>query len=193
MNNFPDLSLSLILSAIYLILDNILTCDESQGPYLYPDVCAWSGRSCLCVSASVLVPRSSPLASSLVGRNGLGSIRSLSEGRNILTLTALIPDMSCHWENVGGFLLDGLTVSKKLLNWMWNCGETNPVYGFSIKATDDAYIGECTSDANKIFYWKHFGWNVDWSNVFQIFWNRLTIFGVIRVNLSAFEIFLIPI
>ena len=60
----------------------------------------------------------------------------------LLTFLALIPDMSCHWENVGYFPFDGLTVSKKLPNRMWNYGETNPVCRIRIKVTDDAVLDE---------------------------------------------------
>ena len=92
---------------------------------------------------SALESLSSPLVSPLVGRSGSGSIRSPSEGRTLLTLSELSPDMSFHWDNFGRLMLDGLTVSKKLSNWMWNCGDNTCVYRLSIKSADDEDLGDC--------------------------------------------------
>ena len=67
---------------------------------------------------------------------------SLYEVRWILTLSALIPHMSCHCESVGKLPLDDLTFSKKFSKWMCNSEETNPLLRFSIKATYDVCLGE---------------------------------------------------
>ena len=48
---------------------------------------------------------SSQLIYSLVGITGLCSIRYPFEGRTLLTLTVLRPDMSFHWDNGGGLSL----------------------------------------------------------------------------------------
>ena len=85
---------------------------------------------------SALVSHSSTMSSSLVGRNGSGSVLSPFEVSTLLTLPVLSPDMSFHWDDFGGLTLDGLTVLKKLLNCMWNFGETNPFCRYRIKATN---------------------------------------------------------
>ena len=59
-----------------------------------------------------------------------------------MTFPVFIPDIICHLENIGELTIDGLAVSKKSSNWMWNCGETNPICKFSIVATDDVCLVE---------------------------------------------------
>ena len=52
------------------------------------------------------------------------------------------PESDLHCKNVVGFPADGCTVSKKSLNWMWNCGEMLPVWMFKISETVPVCHGE---------------------------------------------------
>ena len=43
-----------------------------------------------------------------------------------------------------------------------------------------------------LFYFTNIQWIMDWSNIFQIWWNGLIWVGVIQINANWFWIFLIP-
>ena len=60
----------------------------------------------------------------------------------IFTFPDLSSDMNSHWDNIDGFLLGGITVSKNLLNWMRNYRDTNGLCRFRIKSTNYACLGE---------------------------------------------------
>ena len=96
------------------------------------------------VLESALAPHSSTLVYSIVRRSGTYSIHYPSEEITILTLPVFRPYIILHWDNVGNFQLHGLTVSKKSSNWMWNYGGTHLVCKFSIRAIDNACLGEGT-------------------------------------------------
>ena len=75
----------------------------------------------------------------------------------ILMWFDLIPDMCFHCDKVGGFPLEGITVSKNSLNWMWNWGETSPVCRLKMSTAEAALLGEGPRLIPSLVFASHLG------------------------------------